>query len=49
MIMSLALRFVDGPDEAAGEEEGDEGKEGEDIFSLEDSISILLMNYDVIY
>lgn len=34
MIMSLALRFVDGPDEAVGEEEGDEGKEGEDIFYL---------------
>ena len=34
IIMSLALRFVDGPDEAVGEEEGDEGKEGEVIFYL---------------
>ncbi len=34
MIMSLALRFADGPEEAVGEEEGDEGKEGEDIFHL---------------
>jgi hypothetical protein len=34
MIMSLALRFGDGPEEAAGEAEGDVGKEGEDIFHL---------------
>ena len=34
MIMSLALRFVDGPDEAVGEEDGDDGKEGGDIFNL---------------
>ena len=33
MIMSLALRFADGPDEAVGEEEdGDDGKEGDDNF-----------------
>jgi hypothetical protein len=34
MIISLALRFVDGPDEALGEEDGDDGKEGGDIFNL---------------
>jgi hypothetical protein len=34
MIISLALRFVDGPDEAVGEEDGDDGKEGGDIFNL---------------
>jgi hypothetical protein len=34
MIMSLALRCVDGPDELVGEEEGDDGKEGGDIFYL---------------
>lgn len=34
MIMSLALRFVDGPGEALGEEEGDVGKEGDVIFYL---------------
>ena len=32
MIMSLAFRFVDGPDEALGEEGGDDGKEGDDNF-----------------
>jgi hypothetical protein len=35
MIMSLPLRFVDGPDEAVLEdEEGDDGKDGEDISYL---------------
>ncbi len=35
MIMSLPLRFVDGPDEAVlGDEEGDDGKDGEDISYL---------------
>jgi hypothetical protein len=35
MIMSLALRFVDGgPEEAVGDEEGDGGKDGGDIFHL---------------
>ena len=33
-IMSLVLRFVDGPEEAVGEEEGDGGKDGGDIFHL---------------
>jgi hypothetical protein len=49
MIMSLALRFVDGPDESVlGDEEGDDGKDGEDNFLLKDSISSLLMNYDLL-
>jgi hypothetical protein len=49
MIMSLALRFVDGPDEAVlGDEEGDDGEEAEDNFLLKDSISSLLMNYDLL-
>jgi hypothetical protein len=49
MIMSLALRFVHGPDEAVlGDEEGDDGEEGQDNFLLKDSISSLLMNYDLL-